>query len=100
MYAKWIDEITITEENFADYFMIKSSWNGGTSTYNAAIKYSITPLVVFDPQNSAESFEVEIDPILTYDGEVVWHGSAVIVSLTPDMDYSYSDAVKLDSSGI
>lgn len=99
LYAKYIDEVTVTKENFTEYFKVYSRWNGGGSIGNAGITYSITPLVTFDPANSTQSVEVEINPVLTLNNEVVWDGGKSVMALTPENDYSVSGVKAIDSSG-
>ena len=98
LYAKYIDEVTVTKENFTEYFNVYSRWNGGGSIGNAGITYSISPLVTFDPTGSAESIEVEINPVLTLDNKVVWDGGISLVELTPENDYSVSGVKAINKS--
>ncbi|MBD5636705.1 MAG: InlB B-repeat-containing protein [Clostridia bacterium] len=102
LYAKWIDEITVTKENFTEYFSVSSRWNGGGtvgSGGNASIYYSISPKMTFDVANSAESFEVEVTPILSgANNEIVWSGTTETVTLTSEANYSCSYAKKIDAS--
>lgn len=99
LYANYIDEVTVDKNNFKEYFSVYSRWNGGGSIGTAGITYSITPKFVYDPANSAESIEVEINPVLTRNYEVVWDGGKSTVALTPENDYSVSGVKAIDSSG-
>lgn len=99
LYAKWIDEVTVTKSNFLDYFYVTSRWNGGGTIGNAGISYSVSPKMTFDPDNSAESIELQINPVLTNGGNVVWDGGKSVVTLTPETDYYISGVKKIDSSG-
>ena len=101
LYAKWTDEITVTKENFTEFFLVSSRWNGGGtagSGGNAGIYYSISPKMTFDPVNSAESFDVEVTPVLTNNNAVVWSSETTTVTLTSEDDYSCSYLRKIDSS--
>jgi len=98
LYAKWVDEVTVTADNFTEFFKDSSRWNGGGSIGNAGIIYSVTPIVVFDPENSAQSFEVEINPVLTANNEVVWDGGKSTVALTQENDYALSGVKAIDKS--
>ncbi len=99
LYAKWTDEVIVTKDNFKEFFKVTSGWNGGGSIGNAGVKYSISPVMTFDPLNSAESFEVEINPVLTLNNSVVWDGGKSTVALTSGNDYSCSGVKAVDSSG-
>ncbi|MDE5755953.1 MAG: InlB B-repeat-containing protein [Clostridia bacterium] len=103
LYAKWVDEITVTKDNFTEYFLVSSRWNGGAmagSGGNAGIYYSISPKMTFDPANSAESFEVEVTPVLTNNNVVVWSSETSVVTLTSEDDYSCSYLRKINSSAV
>jgi len=99
LYAKYVDEVVITKDNFKEYFKVSSRWNGGGNIGNAAIRYSITPVMTFDPENSTKSIDVEINPVLTSNNEVVWDGGKSTVNLNPDNDYSIDGIKAIDSSG-
>lgn len=99
LYAKWIDEITITKDNFTEFFKVTSKWNGGLNVGNAAISYSITPLMAFDPEYSAENFELEITTMLSSNNSVVWNGGKAVITLSSENDYSFSGIKLIDSSG-
>ena len=98
LYAKWIDEITVTKDNFTEYFKVSSRWNGGGTIGNAGISYSISPNFIFDPENSAQSVEVEVTPVLRNNNTVVWRGEAIAKELTFENDYSCGATIRLPSS--
>ncbi len=98
LYAKWIDEITITKENFAEFFKVSSRWNGGATIGFAGINYSISPIMAIDSLISTASFEVEITPILTNNNSVVWSDKKFIETLTSETNYSCDRVIRLGSS--
>ncbi|MCM1437833.1 MAG: InlB B-repeat-containing protein [Roseburia sp.] len=90
LYAKWTDKITVTRENFKDYFKISSGWNGGLNVGNAAVKYSFEPKYTLDPSKCTVEISVSATPHLGS-----WTGSEREITLTADNDYSFSASAKV-----
>lgn len=98
LYAKWIDEITVTKENFTEFFSVTSRWNGGGTVGNAGISFSFKPKFAIDPDLSAESVSINATPVLSNNGSIVWSGKTKPVSLDGDKDYYYEAVSAIDSS--
>ncbi|MDE6691260.1 MAG: InlB B-repeat-containing protein [Clostridia bacterium] len=87
LYAKWTDKVTVTPENFRDYFSVNAQWNGMTVVGRAAVNYSVTPKdgYVFDPIRSTSFIEISATPTL---GDS-WAGSELGITLGEGNDFSF-----------
>ncbi|MDE7464403.1 MAG: InlB B-repeat-containing protein [Clostridiales bacterium] len=92
LYANWIDRVTVTQSNFKDFFKVSSSWNGGLNTINAAINYSFTPIMAYDPDLSTQEIEISVTPHLG-----TWSSDPYVISLKSDADYYYSGQKRVTS---
>ena len=91
LYAKWSDKITVTKDNFKDYFNVSSRWNGGLTIPGAAIVYSFTPKYTPDPARSEGSIKISATPHLSS-----WHGNTNLIILNAENDFTYSSAAAID----
>ena len=93
-YANWVDRVTVTKDNFTEFFKVSSRWNGGlTAGGNAAIIYSFEPVMAYDPTTSAQNIEISVTPHL---GD--WSNGSTTVYLESDDDYYHYGQKRVDSS--
>ncbi|MDE6667693.1 MAG: InlB B-repeat-containing protein [Clostridia bacterium] len=64
LYAKWNDKITVTAENFEDYFFVSAKWNGYNYIPAAGVQYEVSPKWNIDPVKTTVSIEFSATPKL------------------------------------
>jgi len=94
LYANWVDRVTVTKDNFDEFFKVSSRWNGGLNAGgNAAINYSFEPVMAYDPTLSTQSIEISVTPHIGS-----WSNGSNTILLQSDDDYFYYGQKRIDSS--
>ena len=91
LYAKWTDKITVTKENFKEYFTVNSRWNGSLTIPGAAVVYSFEPKYTIDPTRSEGTVNVTATPHLSS-----WRGQTRSVALNAENDFSFSSSAAIN----
>ncbi|MDR1093604.1 MAG: InlB B-repeat-containing protein [Clostridiales bacterium] len=98
LYAKWTDRIVITPQNFTDYFQFSSKWNGGLTTANASVSWSIAPKTT-NVYSSGDKYVFNPQLSQTIEIEMRTKGDAWALHLNADSYYEFSGGVSGFSAG-
>ena len=98
IYAKWIDEVNITNDNFSKYFSVKSKLNAYTVAVNTNVEFTIKPNRYFDETKNTDAIKIYVRPVLSKNGEYVWTGEKEYIELNCDNCYTYTGKLVIDNS--
>ena len=91
LYAKWNDKITVTPENFKNYFSVTAQFNGVLTIPGAALKYEISPKQKIDPVRSTGSIELTATPVISS-----WSAGKMDITLNSENNFKYAGSAAIN----